>query len=287
MRGGNRVLVLGINGRFLFFQLFPAPTHPSPPPPKSPAFNNLSRETLFPIHLLPFEYQMYSCHMLLMVMELTTSCVINVKRSLYICCSELKVVYICCSELKKVVYICCSELKVVYICCSELQVVYICCSELKKVVYICCSELMKVVYICCSELKKVVYICCSELKVVYICCSELKVVYICCSELKVVYICCSELKVVYICCSELKVVYICCSELKVGASGIHIPNLLKNYPMKLHEIKTVHEYFSRAYLSNFRCILIIELEVISHFPNKHNYKLNKTDVCVSKKEFLL
>ena len=50
------------------------------------------------------------------------------------------------------------------------------------------------------------------------------------------------------------------------ASGIHIPNLLTNYPTKLHEIKTmctnitpehiclivmyVHEYYSRTYLSN-------------------------------------
>ena len=65
------------------------------------------------------------------------------------------------------------------------------------------------------------------------------------------------------------------SELGVGsilASGIHIPNLLTNYPMKLHEIKNyVHEYYSRTYLPTLRCIIIIGLEVISHFRNKHTY----------------
>ena len=41
------------------------------------------------------------------------------------------------------------------------------------------------------------------------------------------------------------------------ASRIHIPNLLTNYPTKLHEIKTVHEYYSQTYLSKYRCIIII------------------------------
>ena len=38
------------------------------------------------------------------------------------------------------------------------------------------------------------------------------------------------------------------------ASGIHIPNLLTNYPMKIHKIKTM--CYTPEYMSNFRCIII-------------------------------
>ena len=39
--------------------------------------------------------------------------------------------------------------------------------------------------------------------------------------------------------------------------GIHIPDLLKNYPMKLHEIKTMCTNISPEHMSNFRCTIII------------------------------
>ena len=44
------------------------------------------------------------------------------------------------------------------------------------------------------------------------------------------------------------------------ASGIHISNLLTNYREILHEIRTVHEYYSQIFLPNYSCIIIIELK---------------------------
>ena len=40
-------------------------------------------------------------------------------------------------------------------------------------------------------------------------------------------------------------------------SGTHIPNLLTNYQMKLHEIKTMCTTISHEHMSNFRRIIII------------------------------
>ena len=37
--------------------------------------------------------------------------------------------------------------------------------------------------------------------------------------------------------------------------GIHIPNLLTNYPTKFHE--KLHKYYSQTYLPNFHDIIII------------------------------
>ena len=56
------------------------------------------------------------------------------------------------------------------------------------------------------------------------------------------------------------------------------PNLRTDYPMKLHVIETTRtKYYFRTHLPNFRCIIIIGLEVINHFhfPNKHGTYLSK------------
>ena len=45
--------------------------------------------------------------------------------------------------------------------------------------------------------------------------------------------------------------------------------------MKLHEIKTVREYYSITYLPNFPYTILIKLEIMSHFPNKHNLYFSK------------
>ena len=46
----------------------------------------------------------------------------------------------------------------------------------------------------------------------------------------------------------------------------------------------VHEYYSRTYLPNFRCIIIICLEVMSHFPNKHIFlKMKETEQLSERK----
>ena len=66
-----------------------------------------------------------------------------------------------------------------------------------------------------------------------------------------------------------------CVWLCVGlASGIQIPNLLRNYPVKLHRIKSVKQ-ISPNILSISCCIIIIILEVISHFPNIHKTSINE------------
>ena len=50
------------------------------------------------------------------------------------------------------------------------------------------------------------------------------------------------------------------------ASGIHSPNLLTDYPIKLLEIESMCMYITPEHiLCNFRCISIIGLEIISHF----------------------
>ena len=82
---------------------------------------------------------------------------------------------------------------------------------------------------------------------------------------------------------------------ELSASSIYTPNLLTNYPTKLHKIKNyVYEYRSQTYLSNFRCIIIIGLEFISHFANKHNTYFSQwmklktlPDMCVFKERNFL
>ena len=41
------------------------------------------------------------------------------------------------------------------------------------------------------------------------------------------------------------------------ASDMHIPNLLKNYPMKLHKIKTMCTNITPEHVSDFCCLIKI------------------------------
>ena len=59
--------------------------------------------------------------------------------------------------------------------------------------------------------------------------------------------------------------------IRVGLEHLHLRYFLFTHKLS-NEISQnyVHKYYTQTHLQNFHCINIIELEVISHFPNKHN-----------------
>ena len=61
---------------------------------------------------------------------------------------------------------------------------------------------------------------------------------------------------------------------------IYLQTIQRNYTkLKLYARillpNNVHEYYSRTYLPNFRCVIITGFDVIIHFPNNYNTYMSK------------